>query len=225
MKKLMVLCLAAVFVLTACTAPQTKTEKGAAVGTAAGAAVGAIAGQVIGKNTESTVLGTAIGAAAGAAIGAGVGRMLDKQEQAFREALAASEAEEAALRTEVVRQREDMLAIILKGDIIFAKNSAEVKKEMYPEIKRIADVMIQYPDTRITVEGHTDNSGKEDYNMNLSKQRAESVKTLLVQNGVDGSRISIMPFGETSPIASNDTPEGRQQNRRVEIKIQALGQS
>jgi outer membrane protein OmpA-like peptidoglycan-associated protein len=188
--------------------------------------VGAIAGQVIGKNTKSTVLGTAIGAAAGAAIGTGVGHMLDKQEQAFKESLAASEAaREEALRTEVVRQQEDMLSIILKGDIIFAKNSAKVKKEMYPEIKRIADVMIQYPDTRITVEGHTDNSGKEAYNMKLSKQRAESVRDLLVENGVDASRVSVMPFGETSPIASNDTPEGRQQNRRVEIKIQAVGQS
>jgi outer membrane protein OmpA-like peptidoglycan-associated protein len=201
-----------VFVLVACAAPQTKTQKGATYGAAGGAAAGAIIGQVIGGNTESTLWGAAIGAAVGGLGGAGVGKMMDNQERDMREALAASEA--AAIRRE-----GNLLAVTFKGDVTFDTNSTVVKPGLYSEIDRVAGVLTRYPETLIRVEGHTDSVGSEDYNMDLSFRRANSVRDLLVQRGVNSSRIQPVAFGETMPVATNATEAGRQLNRRVEIKI------
>jgi len=163
-------------------------------------------------DTESTLWGAAIGAAVGGAGGAGVGRMMDNQEREMRQALAASEA--AAISRE-----GNLLAVTFKGDVTFDTNSTVVKPGLYTEIDRIADVLIRYPQTLIRVEGHTDSVGTEDYNMDLSFRRADSVRDLLVQRGVDISRIQTVGFGETMPVATNATEAGRQLNRRVEIKI------
>ncbi|UCD34022.1 MAG: OmpA family protein [Nitrospiraceae bacterium] len=205
---IIIVCLTA---LISC-APETKTQKGAVYGAAGGAAAGAIIGQIIGKDTKGTLIGAAIGAAVGGAGGAAVGRMMDNQERDMREALAASEAA-------AVRREGDLLAISLKGDVTFDTNSAIVKPGLYSEIDRIAEVLVKYPDTVIRVEGHTDSTGSESYNMDLSGRRAEAVKNLIVQKGVDPSRLQTMAFGESAPIATNDTPEGRARNRRVEIKV------
>jgi outer membrane protein OmpA-like peptidoglycan-associated protein len=198
--------------LVSCAGLQTKTQKGGAYGAAGGAAAGAIIGQLIGGDTESTLWGAAIGAAVGGAGGAGVGRMMDNQEREMRQALAASEA--AAISRE-----GNLLAVTFKGDVTFDTNSTVVKPGLYTEIDRIADVLIRYPQTLIRVEGHTDSVGTEDYNMDLSFRRADSVRDLLVQRGVDISRIQTVGFGETMPVATNATEAGRQLNRRVEIKI------
>lgn len=203
-------------ILTAC-APQTKTQKGATYGAAGGALAGAVIGQVIGGDTEATLIGTAIGAAVGGAGGAAVGNMMDKQEMEMQQALAESEA--AAIRRE-----GNLLAISLKGDVTFDTNSAIVKPGLYSEIDRIANILIKYPETVIQVEGHTDTIGSESYNSELSARRAEAVKNLLVQKGVDPARIRTMAFGESTPIASNDTEYGRAQNRRVEIKVAPVPQ-
>ena len=89
---------------------------------------------------------------------------------------------------------------------------------------KIANILIKYPDTVIQVEGHTDSTGSESYNMDLSARRAEAVKNLLVQKGVDPSRILTLAFGESKSIASNDSDYGRAQNRRVEIKVAPVPQ-
>jgi outer membrane protein OmpA-like peptidoglycan-associated protein len=213
MKKIKVAGLLAIIaVIAACAAPQTKTQKGAIYGTAGGAAAGAIIGQVIGKDTESTLWGAAIGAAVGGLGGAGVGRMMDNQERDMREALAASEA--AAIRRE-----GDLLAVTFKGDVTFDTNSTVVKPGLYSEIDRVAGVLNRYPQTLIRVEGHTDSVGSDQYNMDLSSRRANSVRDLLVQRGVNFNRIQTIGYGETLPVATNDTEAGRQLNRRVEIKI------
>jgi outer membrane protein OmpA-like peptidoglycan-associated protein len=204
--------LAVVFVLVACAAPQTKTQKGAVYGAAGGAAAGAIIGQAIGGNTESTLWGAAIGTAIGGLGGAGVGKMMDNQEREMREALAASEAA-------AVRREGNLLAVTFKGDVTFDTDSAVVQPGLYAEIDRVAGVLTRYPETIIRVEGHTDSVGSEKYNMDLSFRRANSVRDLLVQRGVDFSRIQTAGFGETSPIATNATEAGRQINRRVEIKV------
>jgi outer membrane protein OmpA-like peptidoglycan-associated protein len=201
-----------VFFLVACAAPQTKTQKGAAYGAAGGAAAGAIIGQVIGGHTESTLWGAAIGAAIGGLGGAGVGKMMDNQEREMREALAASEA--AAIRRE-----GNLLAVTFKGDVTFDTNSTVVKPGLYTEIDRVAGVLGRYQETLIRVEGHTDSVGSEEYNMDLSFRRANSVRDLLVQRGVNISRIETVGFGETKPVATNATEAGRQLNRRVEIKV------
>ncbi len=204
MKKVFLLTLSTLFLLTACAGPQTNTGKGALYGAGGGAAAGALA--------QSTLIGAAIGAAVGGAAGAGVGHMMDKQEAEYRNALAASDAA-------AVRREGDLLAITLKGDVTFDTDSTTVRPGLYSEIDRIANVMVRYPQTLIQVEGYTDSTGSEAYNQRLSERRAEAVKNLLVQRGVDPSRIYAIGFGENMPIATNDTPEGRQLNRRVEIKV------
>jgi outer membrane protein OmpA-like peptidoglycan-associated protein len=117
------------------------------------------------------------------------------------------------------------LAVTFKGDVTFDTNSAEVRPGLYSEINRVAGVLNQYPNTLIRVEGHTDSKGSSEYNINLSIRRADTVKTLLVQRGVANSRIEVVGFGATMPVATNDTVAGRQMNRRVEIKIAPQTQS
>ncbi|MBC8412929.1 MAG: OmpA family protein [Nitrospira sp.] len=187
-------------------------EKGGMYGAGGGAIAGAIIGQLIGKNTESTLIGAAVGAAAGGATGAGIGNMMDKQEAEMRQALAASEAA-------AVRREGNLLAITLRGDVTFDTNSASVRPGMYSEISRISDVMSNYPDTLIRVEGHTDSKGSEEYNLDLGARRAGAVKDLIANKGINQNRIETVTYGETMPIATNDTEAGRQLNRRVEIKI------
>ncbi len=200
-----------IFLVAAC-APQTQTQKGGMYGTAGGAAVGAILGQAIGKDTEATLWGAAIGAAIGGLGGAGVGRMMDNQERDMRAALAASEAA-------AVRREGNLLAVTFKSDLTFDTNSAAVKPGFHTELDRVSNILVQYPQTLIRVEGHTDSTGSETYNMNLSQQRAEAVKNLLVQRGVAGSRLEVIGFGETMPVANNSAEAGRQKNRRVELKV------
>jgi outer membrane protein OmpA-like peptidoglycan-associated protein len=206
--------LCCILILAGCaeTGTMTKSEQGGIFGAAGGAVVGAILGQAIGHNTQSTLIGAAIGAAAGGAGGYGVGRMMDNQEKEMREALAKSEAA-------AVTREGNLLSVTFKGDVTFDTNSTEVRQELYTEINRVAQVLNQYPDTLIRVEGHTDSKGSDPYNMDLSRRRAQTVKTLLVMRGVADSRIEVVGFGKTMPVASNDTEAGRQMNRRVEIKI------
>jgi len=212
MKKLILISMIGIFALSGCAAPQTKTGKGAAYGAAGGAVAGAILGQAIGRDTEGTLIGAAAGATLGAAAGAGVGHMMDKQEAEMRDALAASEAA-------AVRREGDLLAITLKGDVGFDLNSDAVRPGLYNELDRIAQIMVKYPQTSILVEGHTDSTGSETYNQQLSERRANSVKTLLVQRGVQEYRVNTTGYGESRSVATNTTPAGRQMNRRVEIRI------
>lgn len=200
------------FVLSGCAGHQTNTEKAATIGAAGGALAGAILGQAVGHNTGGTLLGAAAGAVIGSAAGAGVGHMMDKQEAEMRDALAESEAA-------TVRREGDLLAITLKGDISFDFDSEIVRPGLYNELDRIAQIMIQYPQTTILVEGHTDSVGSQEYNQNLSERRAKSVKRLFVERGVPPHRITISGYGESRPVATNATPEGRRTNRRVEIGI------
>jgi outer membrane protein OmpA-like peptidoglycan-associated protein len=222
-KKIMSIFLCMVLILAGCAAmeSQSKTTKGGVYGAAGGAAAGAVSGLVIGHSTKGTLIGAAIGAAVGGLGGAAVGRMMDNQERDMRNALATSEAA-------AVTREGNLLAVTFKGDVTFDTNSAVVRPGLYSEIDRVAGVLTQYPSTLIRVEGHTDSRGSDEYNMNLSQQRANAVKTLLVQRGVAENRIEVIGYGKTLPVATNDTEAGRQKNRRVEIKIapqaQAQGQ-
>ncbi len=211
MKKIILLCCAGLMMLAGC-APQNKTQSGGMYGAAGGAAVGALLGQAIGRDTEGTLYGAAIGAAVGGLSGAGVGKMMDNQEREMRQALEDSEA--AAIRRE-----GNLLAITLRGDVTFDTNSSMVRPGLYSEIDRIASVLREYPQTVIRVEGHTDSTGTELYNIELSQRRARAVESLFIQRGVSSSRIESVGFGESMPIATNATEAGRQKNRRVEIKV------
>ncbi|MGD0275154.1 MAG: OmpA family protein [Syntrophales bacterium] len=212
MNKKIISALICVLFLIGCAAPETKTEKGALYGGVGGAAVGALLGQMVGHDTKSTLIGAAIGAAVGGGGGAGVGKMMDNQERDMRNAMAASEAAS-------VSREGNLLAVTFKGDVTFDTNSAVVKSELNSEIDRVAGILNQYPSTLIRVEGHTDSKGSDALNMDLSKRRANAVRDLLVQRGVAASRIEVIGFGKSMPVATNDTAAGRQRNRRVEIKI------
>ncbi|PKN51803.1 MAG: hypothetical protein CVU55_10170 [Deltaproteobacteria bacterium HGW-Deltaproteobacteria-13] len=200
------------------TGTMTKGQQGGLLGAGGGAVVGAILGQAIGHDTKGTLIGAAIGAAVGGAGGYGVGTMMDRQEKEMRDVLAKSEAA-------AVTREGNLLSVTFKGDVTFDTNSTELRPGLYNEINRVAGVLNQYPDTLIRVEGHTDSKGSDEYNMDLSKRRANAVKTLLVLRGVAESRIEVVGYGKTMPVATNDTEAGRQKNRRVEIRIAPKAQT
>lgn len=202
-EKITLLVLIAIFAASGCATmqQQSKTTQGATYGAAGGAAAGAIVGQIISKDTKGTLIGAAAGAAIGGLAGAGVGRMMDNQEAEMRQALAQSE--EVAIRRE-----GDLLALTLKGDVTFDVDSDVVLPGLYNEIERIAQVLVRYPQTTIVVEGHTDSTGSDAYNQQLSERRAWSVQRLLVERGVNPSRITAIGYGESRPVASNDNPGG-----------------
>ncbi len=196
-----------------CTPPETKTGKGAVYGTAGGAAAGAIIGQAVSHDTKGTLIGTAIGAAVGGLAGTGIGRYMDNQEQALRSAMAHSNATS-------IQRTGDAISVTFKGDVLFPTGSSAIQPGAYVEIDRMAQVLQQYPETRIRIEGHTDSTGSEQTNLELSQRRAEAVKTALISRGIAPERVTALGYGESRPIASNATPEGRQLNRRVEVFIE-----
>ncbi|MDR3257993.1 MAG: OmpA family protein [Fusobacteriaceae bacterium] len=184
-------------------AAQRRT-KGAAVG----AGVGAIVGQVIGKNTKGTVIGAAVGSLAGL----GWGAYRDKQEGEFNKRLGRNS------QVRISRKGEN-LNLYLPSGLTFDTDKHAVRPSFYRPLNEIANVLIDYPETRIIVSGHTDSDGSEHYNLELSERRAQSIKNYLTRRGVRGSRISTVGYGEYEPIASNRTTSGKAQNRRVEIEI------
>jgi outer membrane protein OmpA-like peptidoglycan-associated protein len=211
MKKL-VLWFGVVSLLTSGCAMETKTQKGAAIGTGVGAAVGAGLGQAIGRNTSATLIGAAAGAVAGGLTGGAIGSYMDKQEATMRQELANVEGAS-------VQRNMDMLAVTFKSDVLFPYDSYSLKPGSYDELGRVAKVLNQYPQTNITVAGHTDDKGSEEYNQTLSEKRADVVKNALAGMGVNPSRMTAVGHGESKPVADNTTEVGRQLNRRVEIVI------
>jgi outer membrane protein OmpA-like peptidoglycan-associated protein len=210
----------------------TKAQTGALVGTGVGAAVGAGLGQAIGRSTSATLIGAAAGAVAGGLAGTAIGHYMDKQEADMRQALANSEAASIQREQQVLAQAEssraqgdlDVLTITFKSDYLFAVNSSVLQAGAYNELDRVARVLNKYPQTTIQIAGHTDSTGSEAYNVQLSQRRADAVKSALIGKGVDPGRMTTLGYGESMPIASNATEAGRQQNRRVEIRIIGQGQ-
>ncbi|SMC23077.1 Outer membrane protein OmpA [Desulfacinum hydrothermale DSM 13146] len=204
--------LVVLMLVSACAAPRNRTEKGAMIGTGVGAATGAVLGQAIGRDTESTLIGAAAGALVGGVAGGMIGNYMDRQEQEMRQALAGVEAAS-------IRRDQNVLAVTFRSDVLFDYDSATLKPGAYDEIDRVARVLNNYPQTRIRVEGHTDSTGSEAYNQQLSERRAMAVKNALVGRGVNPDRIDVIGYGESKPIATNATEAGRQMNRRVNIVI------
>jgi len=180
------------------------TGKGAAIG----AAAGGVLGKATGNHKDKRIF---IGAAIGALAGAAVGDYMDKQEEAFRDELAGS-------GVGVVREG-DNLRLVMPSNITFATDQSYISTGFNDTLNAIAKVMNKYEKTYLSVEGHTDSTGQDSYNMNLSRERAQSVKAYLANQDIMAARISTSGFGETRPIATNDTANGRAQNRRVEIQI------
>ena len=185
----------------------TKTQKGAAIGAGAGGVVGAF----IGKAAGNTALGAVIGGAVGGTAGALIGHKMDKQ---------AAEIQQTVPGATVVRQGE---GIIVKFDsgILFDVDKTELKGAAKTNIANLAESLSKNPQTNILIVGHTDNTGTDEHNMDLSIRRAEAVKAYIVSGGVSSARLSTQGKGESEPIADNTTADGRAQNRRVEIAIVA----
>ncbi len=181
-----------------------KTRRGAAIG----AAVGVVAGLLTrGDKLDNALIGAAIGGLAGGAIG----NYQDRQEAKLRQQLAGT-------GVDVVRQG-DNITLDMPGSITFATNSADLNSRFFPVLDKVGATLKEYDQTVIEVAGHTDSTGSSSYNQALSERRAQSVAAYLESRGVAQKRMMTVGAGETHPIASNDTPDGRQQNRRVEITI------
>jgi outer membrane protein OmpA-like peptidoglycan-associated protein len=187
--------------------------------TAVGAGVGALAGGVLGNRLDKDKRGrgTVIGALAGAAAGGGLGYMMDRQEADLREQLAGERAQHAV---EIERVRDDLLKLTLASEVSFDVNSATVKPSFKPSLGKVAEVLQRY-DSRVTVVGHTDSTGADSYNQQLSERRAQAVLDELVRQGVPYPRLSATGRGEYEPRADNASATGRAQNRRVEILLQS----
>lgn len=191
------------------TNPDGTTEyKRTAIGALTGAAVGAGGGALIaGKGHRGT--GALIGGALGAAGGGAIGNYMDRQAAEMKRKLP-----EAA-----VAREGDKLYVALPSGILFDVDKTEIKPAARESIAKAAEVLVKYPDTYITVEGHTDSTGATEYNQKLSEWRADAVRDMLMRDGVPASRVSIKGYGESDPVADNSTPEGRQSNRRVQLEI------
>jgi outer membrane protein OmpA-like peptidoglycan-associated protein len=192
-----------VFIVPAC--KSSNAAKGAVIGAGAGAATGAI----LAKDNKAVAI--IFGAALGGVAGALIGDYMDKQAAKIDEDLEGATVE---------RVGEGIL-ITFDSGILFDIDSYELKPATQTNAKKLAGTLNKYDDTEIHVLGHTDNTGTEEYNMTLSKKRAAAVEDYLIDLDVAGSRLSKMGLGETDPIATNETVEGRALNRRVEITIVA----
>jgi outer membrane protein OmpA-like peptidoglycan-associated protein len=212
MKRTLVICIAFALTAMGCAQPMTRTQKGAAIGTGLGAAAGAGLGQAIGGDTKGTLIGAGIGAVVGGLAGGSIGRYMDNQEATMRQQLAGVEGAN-------IQRNADLLAVTFQSDVLFDTNSATLKAGSYDEISRVAKVLNQYPETTLTIAGHTDSTGSETYNQKLSERRAKAVKSALAAQIVNPARMSTVGYGETKPIADNNTESGRQMNRRVAIAI------
>ncbi|WKN46206.1 OmpA family protein [Tunicatimonas pelagia] len=192
--------------LSGCTS-MNNTTKGGAIGAGAGGAAGAI----IGNASGNTAVGAIIGATVGGAAGAVIGRQMDKQAEEL----------EKDLEGATVERVGEGIKITFDSGLLFDIDSDQLRPNTKEDLSEMAETLEKYNDTNILIEGHTDATGSDDYNQDLSEERASSVASYLQTIGVDSGRLITEGYGEEQPIAENDTEAGRQQNRRVEVAIYA----
>jgi len=195
------------------TRPMTDAQKGAIIGVVGGAAVGAIG------NKSNRNRGAIIGAIGGGLAGATVGSYMDSQKQDLEKVLA-SEVQAGAI--EIRKLDQHNLLITMTSQTAFDFDSTTIKPGFYTTMDRIANVLIRYGKTQLTIVGHTDNVGTNQYNQTLSEHRAQAVNDYLRNKGVLVQRLEFLGRGETAPRAANATEEGRRLNRRVEIVVEPI---
>lgn len=199
--------------LTSCEAVQNSNnqQRGTAVGVASGAVIGGILGNNIGKG-RNAALGAILGGVIGGVAGNVIGNKMDKQAKEIKETLPGAEVERVG----------DGIKITMNESIVtFAFDSSNLTTLAKTNLDKLVQVLVNNPDTNINIYGHTDSKGSDDYNQKLSERRANSVKAYLVSKGIASSRMFALGEGESMPVASNDTEEGRAKNRRVEFAITA----
>ncbi len=188
----------------------SKATTGAAIGAVAGAVVGLASGDDATERRQRALVGAGIGGLSGAAIG----NYMDRQEAELRRKLRGS-------GVSVTRSGNDII-LNMPGNITFATDSADLRPQFFDVLDSVALVLDEYGKTVINVMGHTDSTGAAAYNQRLSERRAETVARYLSGRGIDSRRIIARGFGETRPVANNDTATGRQQNRRVELTLSPI---
>jgi len=188
-------------------ASMSRTQKGAVIGGSSGAVVGGI----IGKQAGNTAVGAIIGAAVGGGAGAYIGHYMDEQ---------AAEIERDLQGARVERVGEG-IKITFDSGILFDVNQADLRPIAKKNLTDLAAILKKYDDTNVLIEGHTDSDGTDEHNLVLSERRARSVASSLAQQSVPSTRMTVMGYGETQPVADNATTSGKQANRRVEIAIMA----
>jgi outer membrane protein OmpA-like peptidoglycan-associated protein len=202
--------------LIGCTTTDPYSGEQKTSNTAKGAGIGALTGAVAGVLAKDSREGAIAGAVGGAAVGGGIGYYMDRQEAKLREQLQGTGVQ--------VKREGKNIRLIMPGNITFATGRAEVKSDFYSVLDSVSQVLKEFDETRITVSGHTDSTGSAELNQTLSEQRAGSVKSYLQSRGIPSDRITAYGYGYRFPIASNDTPEGRQANRRVELELDPIEQ-
>lgn len=197
--------------ITACTTTDPYTGEEKVRKSVQYGAAGAVVCGLIGATRDSK---SARNAAAGcAAIGAGIGAYMDHQEKELREELAGTGVQ--------VRRDGDQIQLIMPSNITFNTDEYLIRNEFYATLDSVGKVLYKYEDTQLELIGHTDSTGRDEYNMTLSRQRANSVASYLENRGIAAQRLTTIGMGETQPIADNSTATGRAQNRRVELFITA----
>tara|TARA_R110002072_G_scaffold89737_9_gene201039 strand:+ start:23704 stop:24366 length:663 start_codon:yes stop_codon:yes gene_type:complete len=217
MLKKYAICLVTASILSGCMTYDPYTDEEKVSKATSGAAIGAVAGAIIGVATSSKkdrAKGALIGAAAGGAIGGGAGYYMDKQEATLRHQLKNS-------GISVVREGNE-ITLVMPGNITFETAKAEIQADFEPVLNSLAIVLEEFDKTAIQIIGHTDSTGSLGFNQTLSEQRAGSVKLALQARNIAPGRIHASGLGPRNPIASNDTVEGKQANRRVELKLLPL---
>lgn len=184
-----------------------RTQRGALIGAAIGAAAGLLSGGDAVERRQRALVGVGVGGLAGGAIGA----YQDRQEAELRQRMRGT-------GVEVVRQG-DNITLNMPGNVTFGFDQATLQPQFYPVLDNVAGTLQQYNQTVIEVAGHTDSVGSDSYNQQLSQRRAEAVANYLNSRGIMRDRMITVGAGETRPIASNDTEQGRAENRRVEITL------
>ncbi|KAB7530761.1 OmpA family protein [Flagellimonas olearia] len=214
MKRIIVKSTTAVLALSlilSCNAIQNanNTQKGAAIGAGGGAVIGGIIGNNVGKG--NTALGAIIGAVVGGAAGGYIGNRMDRQAERIEEEIPGAE----------VKRVGEGINVTFSGEngVYFDTNKSDIKGASATTLDKLAGIFKEYPKSNILVEGHTDSAGSDAYNMTLSQQRAQSVTNYLTSKGISSGRFTTKWYGETQPIETNETAEGRAQNRRVELAI------
>ena len=215
MKTKIIAAIAAAALLAACTTdPYTGQQKvsNTAGGAAIGAGLGALAGIALGGGNDrrNALIGAGVGALAGGAIG----NYMDRQEAELRAQLQGTGIS--------VTRNGNQIILNMPSNITFATDQDQVMSAFYPTLNSVALVLKKFNQTIVDVYGHTDSTGNDQYNYELSERRAMSVANYLYSQGRDGRRFAVQGFGETRPIASNATPDGRAANRRVEIQLSPL---
>ncbi|HTG37945.1 OmpA family protein [Sphingomonas sp.] len=210
--------IAALGITSACVTDPVTGERSiskAAIGGLGGAFGGYLLGDIVGGRRDRTekILGAGIGALAGA----GVGAYMDRQERELRQ-------QTAGTGIDVVRQGDELVLDMPSG-ITFDFDSTAIRPQFRQTLDQVADTLSRYDQTYVDVYGHTDSVGSDAYNQGLSERRASAVADYLVTRGVQSARLGTRGFGETQPVAPNDSEEGRAENRRVEIKLVPITQN